>query len=103
MINYYEYHDMTEKMFFGVALTDEHLNNITLQIAKYISDGNAQPITDALGLCVIERKRDGRVWYRRICYRLTGQELTPKEIMNIGLFLPHGAYYGKCNVPTLEG
>lgn len=100
-INYYEYHNMTEKLFFGVALTDEHMSDATAQIAKYLSDGGAKNIMDALGLCISEIEQDGRVWYRRIVHKLDGRELSVNEIGNIGLFLPYGAYYGRCNVPTI--
>ena len=32
--NYFEYRDLTEKLFFGVALTQEHLNNATEEIRQ---------------------------------------------------------------------
>ena len=91
-INYYEYHDMTEKLFFGVTLTDEHMNTATKQIAKYLGSGGAQPIADALGICVMERVRGGRVVWRRLVHKMGAEELTINEICNIGLFLPHGPF-----------
>ena len=102
MINYYAYHDMTERLFYGVALTDEHMNKATTKIAKYLNDGGANSIVDALGICIQERERNGKIYYRRMVYRLTGEELSIKEICNLGLFLPYGAYYGQYNVPRIE-
>ena len=101
-INYYRYHELTEKLFYGVPLTDEHLNEAHEQIAKYLADGGAKPITDALGLVFIERVYgDGKLITRRICYKVSGRELTPVEIGNIGLFLPYGSHYGSMGVPTI--
>ena len=39
--NYFEYRDMTEKLFFGTLLTQDHLNNATEEIRRYIVDGGA--------------------------------------------------------------
>ena len=47
--NYFEYRDLTEKLFFGVALTQEHLNNATEEIRRYIVDGGAGDVM--LSLC----------------------------------------------------
>lgn len=95
---YYSYHMMTEKLLFGVALTNEHMNEATLRIAKYLRDCGAAGIADKLGLYLEERERDGKIVWRRICFRLSGDELTVKELCNIGLFLPYGALYGKCGM-----
>lgn len=56
--NYFEYKDMTEKMFYGVALTDSHLNNVTEQIRQYIINGGAGEIVKTLniGIKVITKK-----------------------------------------------
>ena len=96
--NYYRFHDLTDHLFYGVALTDEHMNEAALKVAEYLRDNGAADITEKLGLFLQEHVRDGKVWRRRICYRLTGKELTPVEIGNIGLFLPYGALYGKCGM-----
>ena len=100
-INHFEYRRMTEKLFFGITLTDEHMNTATEQIAKYLGSGGAQPIADALGICVMERERDGRVVWRRLVHKRGAEELTVNEICNIGLFLPYGPLHGKCGVPEI--
>ena len=48
--NYFEYRDMTEKLFFGTLLTQEHLNNATEEIRRYIVDGGAGDVMLALGI-----------------------------------------------------
>ena len=48
--NYFEYRDLTEKLFFGVALTQEHLNNATEEIRRYIVDGGAGDVMLSLGI-----------------------------------------------------
>lgn len=48
--NYFEYRDMTEKLFFGVPLTQEHLNNATEEIRRYIVDGGAGDVMLSLGI-----------------------------------------------------
>lgn len=34
--NYFEYKNMTDKLFYGVGLTDNHFNNVTEKIRQYI-------------------------------------------------------------------
>lgn len=48
--NYFKYKKMTEKAFYGVALTDDHLNNVTEQIRQYLVNGGAGNIVSALGI-----------------------------------------------------
>ena len=107
--NYFEYRDMTEKMFYGVALTDSHLNRVTEQIRQYLVNGGAGNIVKALNIGIkvitkeaallpIEEIKRRFVW---LDGERKGSELTIDEIRDIGLFLKHGALYGKCGVPTL--
>ena len=103
--NYFDYIDMTDKMFYGVALTDNHLNNVTEQIRKYLVEGGAGDIVKALGIGIkIEEKQYpmfpelNRVIKRRFVFidgENKGRELTRHEIQGIGMFLKNGAFYGK--------
>ena len=96
-INYYTYHDYVEKFYFGHALTEEHLNDATTSIAKYIVDGGAKELIESLGVVICERWESDRMISRRFCFS-DKQELTFKQIMALGLYLPFGAYYGSEDV-----
>ncbi len=103
--NYFEYMDMTDKLFFGVALTDNHLNNATEKIRQYLVNGGAVNIAKSLGIGikVIEKQHPmfpelNEVIERRFIFvdgERKGEELTINEIRNIGMFLKYGAFYGK--------
>ena len=103
--NCFEYHEMTEKMFYGVALTDEHLNAATERIRIYLVNGGAAPIMAALhiGIKVITKEyfpfsELNQVLRRRFVWldgERKGQELSIAEIQGIGMFLEHGCYYGR--------
>ena len=107
--SYYEYREMMDKMFYGVALTDNHLNNITEQIRQYLVNGGAGNIVVALGIGikVITKKAvllPNEVVYRRFVWlegERKGKELDRNEIEGIGMFLKYGAFYGKCGIPAL--
>ena len=106
--NYFEYREMMDKMFYGVSLTDSHLNNVTEQIRQYIVNGGAENILKALGIGIKVITREeillpDEIVYRRFVYiegGRKGEELYRSEIENIGMFLKHGAFYGKCGVPV---
>lgn len=101
--NYFEYRDMTEKLFFGVALTDVHLNNATEQIRQYLVNGRAGHIVSGLGIGikVVEKQFQlfpelNELTRRRFVWlngERKGEELTIDEIRGIGMFLKHGALY----------
>ena len=106
--NYFEYRDLMDKLFYGVALTDSHLNNATEQIRQYIVNGGAGNVMKSLGIGIkvvtkeaallpteVVRKRF--VWLNG---ERKGEELDMNEIENIGMFLKHGAFYGRCGVAT---
>lgn len=103
--NYFDYIDMTDEMFYGVALTDNHLNNVTEQIRKYLVEGGAGDILKALGIGIkIEEKQHpmfpelNELIKRRFVFvegENKGRELTRLEIQGIGMFLKHGAFYGR--------
>ena len=101
MLNYYRYHDFAEKYFCGHTLTDEHLNNATIEIAKFLVDGGAKEIIENLGICIIESWKDNRMLTRRFCFA-DKTELNKKQIMSLGLFLPYGAFCGKDNVMLIR-
>lgn len=98
--NYFTYRDMTEKMFYGCALTNEHMNNAIEQIRVYLVNGGAGQILSALGIGIRVVTQEGillprRVLERRFIYlsgENKGRELTISEIQAIGLFLKHGPY-----------
>ena len=97
--NYFEYRDLTEKCFYGVPLTEEHLNNATEELRQYLINGGAGNIADFLqiGIKEVINYPDKLISRRFIWTEGTrkGQELTIREIESIGWFLPGGAFYGK--------
>ena len=105
--NYFEYNDMMEKMFFGVGLTDSYLNSVTEQIRLYIVNGGAGNIAKALNIGIKLVTRESLLLPEEVVKRRfiwldgerKGEELTVSEIIGIGMFLKHGALYGKCGVP----
>ena len=101
--NYFEYRDMADKLFYGTALTDAHLDNATEQIRLYLVNGGAGEVVKALNIGIVvvtksniltgtEPVRTRFVW---LDGERKGKELTINEICNIGMFLKHGAFYGK--------
>lgn len=107
--NYFEYREMTDKLFYGVALTDSHLDNATEKIQNYFAYGGAENILKQLkiGIRVITMKTtlpSTEIIRRRFVYlddRHKGEELTIREIENIGMFLKHGAMYRMYDSNTL--
>lgn len=107
--NYFEYREMTDKLFYGVALTDSHLDNATEKIQNYFVYGGAENILKQLkiGIRVITMKTtlpSTEIIRRRFVYlddRHKGEELTIREIENIGMFLKHGAMYRMYDSNTL--
>lgn len=101
--NYIEYQRMTNSLFFGVALTDKHMNEATEHIRRYFINGGALEIVNALGIgirvtgkCGVNRPSE--IIERRFIYlsgENAGRELTVNEICSIGMFLRGGPYYGK--------
>jgi hypothetical protein len=102
--NYFDYKDMTDRMFYGVALTSEHLTKCTEAIRQYLVDGGAGFVAGRLGIGIrtIEKQFYMSECNKHISTRFIwlkgerkGEELTINEISNIGMFLKHGAYYGR--------
>lgn len=104
--NYFEYRDMTDKLFYGVALTDKHLNVATEQIRRYIVDGGAGDVMQNLGIGIRITTKEGVLLEPEIVRRRfvwisgerKGEELTISEIQNLGMFLKHGPFYRKFGV-----
>lgn len=104
--NYFDYRDLMEKLFYGVALTDSHLNNATEQIRQYIVNGGAGNVMKDLGIGVKIVTKQAVLLLTEIIRRRfvwldgerKGEELDRNEIENIGIFLKYGAFYGRCCV-----
>ena len=103
-IDYFTYKDMTEKMFYGNALSDKYLNDVTEELRQYLVNGGAGDILKKLGigLKIVERQfifsEMNEIVKRRFVFiegENKGRELTIDEIIAIGMFLKHGAFYGK--------
>lgn len=103
--NYFEYMELTEKLFYGVALTDNQLNNAAEKIKQYLVDGGAGEVVKSLGIGfrIVEKQFNvfpelNEVIRKRFVFvegERKGEELTINEIRSIGMFLKHGAFYGK--------
>lgn len=108
--NYFEYRDITEKLFYGVPLTDKHLNDATEQIRRYLIDGGAGNIVKALGIGIRVVTKETlllqpEVISKRFVYidgENKGRDLDRNEIESIGMFLKYGALYGKCGCPACQ-
>lgn len=104
--NYFEYRDLMDKLFYGVALTDSHLNNVTEQIRQYIVNGGAGNVMNSLGIGIKVVTKETALLPTEVVSRRfvwlngerKGEELDRNEIENIGMFLKHGAFYGRCGV-----
>ena len=101
--NYIEYQRMTNSLFFGVALTDKHMNEAVEHIRRYFINGDALEIVNALGIGIKVTEKRGfnqppEIIEQRFIYlsgENAGRELTVNEICSIGMFLRGGPYYGK--------
>lgn len=102
--NYFRYKEITDKAFYGVALTDKHLNNVTEEIRRYLVEGGAGETLQKLGIGirVIEKQfifsELNEIVSKRFVFisgEHKGRELTRQEIEGIGMFLKHGAFYGR--------
>lgn len=100
--NYFDYHKLTESLFYGVPLTENHLNNATEKLRLYIVNGGAGEMVKALGIGIeIKTKSNDILKINEIISRRfiftdgaqKGKYLTISEIENIGHFFKYGAYY----------
>lgn len=98
--NYFAYREMTNKLFYGVALTDKHINDSIEQIWQYFVEGGARETIYALGigLRVVEKQFHlfpelNEIISKRLVFlhgKYKGRELTIGEVVDIGLFLKDG-------------
>lgn len=56
-----EYEKLIDKLFYGVALTEEHLNDAVQQIRQFLVNARANSICDALHIGFREHIRDGKL------------------------------------------
>lgn len=93
--NYFDYQHLTDRLFVGVALTEEHLNAATEKIRQYLVSGGAAKRMEEFGIGIRVIEHAGKEIRRRLVYvrgKNEGQELTIPEIKNIGMLLKHGPY-----------
>ena len=103
--NYFRYKEITDKAFYGVSLTDKHLNNVTEEIRRYLVEGGAGEVLQKLGIGImlVEKQYSlfpklNEIVKKRFVFisgENKGRELTRQEIEGIGMFLKHGAFYGR--------
>lgn len=107
--NYFEYREMMDKLFYGVPLTDNHLNEATEIIRQYLVNGGAGNILKELGIGIRIVTKEyvllpPEIIWRRFVWihgERKGEELDRNEIEGLGMFLKYGAFYGKCNILEL--
>ncbi len=102
--NAFEYEKLCNRLYNGVALTDEHLTEAAKQIREYILDGGGLDVVKSLqiGLRVLSKKEGDKETIEGIrLYFVGGEnagcELTIQEIKNIGMFFRDGTYDGRLN------
>ena len=92
--NYFKYRELTDKLFYGVPLTDPHLDNATEKIQNYLVYGGAGDILKRLKIGVrvvtmeytettlpsVEIIRRRFIW---LDDRHNGEELTTRERLKI--------------------
>ena len=101
--NYIEYKRLTDRLFYGVALTDKHMNDATEHIRRYLLNAGESALCDALGIGIMTHEINGELARKRFVFlngENKGRELTIREIENIGFFLRGGAYFGKLKKET---
>lgn len=101
--NKVEYNKLTDKLFYGVLLTENHLNNAMETIKNYLFEGGEGYILDYLGICyrTVERissenPEDNEVIKKCFVYIRgdhKGEELTFREVEKFGHFLIGGGWY----------
>lgn len=96
--NIIDYHKMTDKLFYGVARTREHMNEAACHIKNYIINSGFGETVSKLGIGYREIKRlsDGKILSADIVWLKgdnVGNPLTVAEIENIGIFMRGGAFY----------
>ena len=95
-LDYFTYRSMTEKLFYGIALTDQHMTTVSRLIFRYLADnGVSELIQNGMApefgkIQLVERMSD-KGTSARLC--IDGEEMTIRELESIGYLLPHGMIY----------
>lgn len=87
--NYIEYKKLTDLLFYGQPLTNEHLNYAIEKIRQYIINGGETKLMDKLGIGLKIVEQQGKIISKRLVWingKRSGSELKRWEIENIGLF-----------------
>lgn len=96
-LNYFAYHAMTERFFYGEALTEHRISMAATQLFHYLRKNGAQNLPALNGLTLKEwfqgSKEPDKVTRARIVLR--DHELTVYEMEAIEDFLPYGMYAGQ--------
>ena len=95
--NYFGYFELCEKLFTGVPLTDNHMNEATKQICSYILKAGGAKNMLKLGIGIHTKRLSEtdkiiRQWLIYTKGGRAGQELQIHEIKNLGHFLRDGKY-----------
>lgn len=101
--NYIEYHKMTDRMFYGVPLTEAHLARCTETLRCYLTNGGAGKLMNKLGIGIKLTTKQALLLPEEIVSERfvwlkgprKGQLLERHEIEAIGMSLPGGALYQK--------
>ena len=102
--NYSEYQKLVHRLFYGVALTDNHMNQAIEQVRMYLVNGGGAEVMNSLGigLKVVTQQFEafpGLDKEIKRCFVFLsgenkGRELTVREIETMGMFLKGGPFYG---------
>ena len=95
-LDYFTYRAMTEKLFYGVALTDEHMTTASRLIFRYLADNGVSELihngmAPELGKIQLVERMNEHGTSARLC--IDGEEMTIRELESIGYLLPHGMIY----------
>ena len=95
--NCFGYFELCNKLFSGVPLTDNHMNEATKQICSYILKAGGAKNMLKLGVGIRTRRlsESDKIIRQRLVYTKgsrAGQELEIHEIKKLGHFLRDGNY-----------
>lgn len=95
--NCFGYFELCDKLFLGVPLTNNHMNEATKQICSYIlkTGGAKNMLKLGVGIHTRRLSESDKIIRQRLVYTKgsrAGQELQIHEIKNLGHFLRGGNY-----------
>ena len=88
-----DYQKMIDKLFYGVALTDEHMNNAMNTIKNYLVNGEALKVLKSLSIGWKELYQGQKLIKQRFYFyggNLQGRDLDIKHLEALGHFLRGG-------------